>query len=95
MATISFKAKSETIYNMDDTIAYTRVKVPALGRAHCDMDSFRRHPKYGSYANSDLFKSMLARIRKEKLGDYVRLDRVPEGVMIDTSGFLVAVSLEV
>lgn len=96
MASITFKAKPEVIYNMDGTPAYSRIKVPALSRSHCDMDSFRQHPTYRGLANSDLFKNVLSKIRRERLGEYIRLDRdLPEGVTVDTSGFLASVSIEV
>lgn len=96
MARITFKAKPEVIYNLDDTPAYARIKVPALSRSHCDMNAFRKHPRYGGLANSDLFKNVLSKIRRERLGEYIRLDRdLPEGVTIDTSGFLASVSIEV
>lgn len=96
MAKIEFKGKVQKVYNMDDTLAFEYVRVPALAYAHCDMNAFRRHPKYGSYANSDLFKNMLARIAKDKgLGERIRLDRIPEGVTVDTSGFLAKVSFDV
>jgi hypothetical protein len=94
MARIEFKAKTETVYNIDDTVAYQRVKVPKLERRHCDMNAFRKHQKYGGWANSDLFPGFLARVRNERLGDFIRLDRIPEGVSVDTSGFLAVVSLE-
>lgn len=94
-ATIKFKAKPETIYNMDDSVAYQRIKVPALTRSHCDMETFRRHARFGPYANSDLFKSLLSRqVKQAGLGEYLRLDRpLPAGVSIDTSGFLAAVTI--
>ena len=95
MATISFKAKPETVYNMDDTVAFQRIKVPTLVRGHCDMNAFRKHPKFGGLANSDLFRNILAKIRRERLGEYIRLDRIPEGVNVDTSGFLANVSIDV
>ena len=95
MAKISFKAKIQTVYNMDDTVAYHCIKVPELTRKHCDMDAFRQHPKYGSYANSDLFPGMLRRIRKDKFGETIRLDKLPDGVTVDTSGFLAVVSISV
>jgi hypothetical protein len=94
MATVSFKGKVETIYNMDDSVAYLRVKVPKLERKHCDMQAFRFHPKFGGIANSDLFPNALERIRRDRLGDYVRLDKIPENVTVDTSGFLAKVSFD-
>lgn len=94
MAKIEFRAKVETVYNVDDTIAFLRVKVPALKRNHCDMAAFRTHPKFGGFANSDMFPNILARVRRDRLGEYVRLDAIPEGVQVDTSGYLALVSLE-
>ncbi len=94
-ATITFKAKPETIYNMDDTVAYQRIKVPVIDRKHCDMASFRKHPKFGAYANSDLFKNLLS--RQLKLADipaYIRLDKdLPKAVTVDLSGFLAEVTI--
>ena len=59
------------------------------------MADFRRHPKYGSYANSDLFPSILSRRAKELgVGEYIKLDSVPAGVTVDTTGFLALVTIE-
>lgn len=95
MARIEFRAKLETVRNMDDTVAYICVKVPLLTTRHCDMNAFRRHAKFGGLANSDLFPNALAKIKRERLGEYVRLDRIPEGVTVDTSGYLALVVLNV
>lgn len=95
MAKIRFKAKAEQIYNPDDSPAFRLVRVPVLTRAHCDMNAFRAHARFGPYANSDLFPNLLAKIRRERLGESIRLDRIPEGVDVDSSGFLAIVSLDV
>ena len=101
MAAITFKGKVQTMRNMDDTVAYMFVAVPALDRKHCDMEAFRKHPKYGSYANSDMFPSVLARIVDDTFGKSysgarkLRLDMVPDGVTVDASGFLAVVTLTV
>lgn len=95
MAKVEFKAKVETVYNHDDTIAFKRIKVPALSRNHCDMNAFRQHPKYGGFANSDLFPSILRRATSAmNLGNYIRLDQIPAAVNVDTSGFLARVSFD-
>lgn len=97
MAKISFRAKVQQVYNMDDTLAYEYVQVPVLQRKHCDMNAFRQHSKYGSYANSDMFPGMLARIRKEicNSSGWIKLSAIPEGVNVDTSGFLALVEFDV
>lgn len=90
---IEFKGKIQTVYNMDDTIAYHYIHVPELKRNHVDMNAARRHRKYGAYANSDLFPAMLVRIRKDKFKNGIlKLNAIPEGVSVDTSGFLAKVS---
>ena len=96
MAKIQFKAKVEKIYS-SDIVAYSRIKIPELGRNHCDMAAFRSHSKYGSYANSDLFAGILKRIRSELFQgkEYIRLDSIPESVSVDTAGFLAVVSFNV
>ena len=96
MATVSFKAKPETIHNADGSVSFQRVKVPALSRKHCDMAAFRDHPKLGVYANSDLFDSALRRsLTPLGIGAYIRLDRIPPGVAIDASGFLASVTIDI
>lgn len=96
MPNITFRAKIETIYNMDDTVAYQRVKVPKLAARHCDMAAFRADQKFGPYANSDLFPSVLARaVKALGVKDYIRLDAIPGGVSVDTSGFLAQVTISV
>jgi hypothetical protein len=95
-ATITFRAKVKTVWhaNDPDLAAWRYVDVPALARRHCDMNAFRRHPKYGSYANSDLFPNVLARIRRD-VGETIRLDRIPANVTADESGFLAVVVISV
>lgn len=94
-AEISFKGKVETLHYVDGSIASIRIKVPTLERRHCDMNAMRQHPKYGAYANSDLFSAMLARIKSERLGEYIKLDAIPEGVTVDQSSFLAVVTFAV
>ena len=100
-ARISFKAKPESVYTPDGSaVAYRIIHVPVLARRHCDMNAFRRHPKYGGLANSDLFAGVLAKLRRDIFGvtDYrpwFRLDQVPAGVTVDESGFLAVVSVDV
>ena len=98
MATIKFKAKVQKVLWADSKqIAYLFVKIPKLTRAHCDMPSFRQHPKYRNFANSDLFPSMLARIKHDVGGTRgeIQLDRLRPGVSVDQSGFLAEVTIEV
>jgi len=96
MALVSFRAKAEKIYNMDNTLAYVRIKVPALKRAHCDMNAFRQHPRFGAYANSDMFEGILKRQAQERFpSGYIRLDHpIPDGVVIDQRNFLATVSFD-
>ena len=98
MATISFKAKVESVTYVGDSLpSYRRIKIPELKRNHCDMAQFRHHPKYGSFANSDLFQGILRRIKAEIFNgrDYLRLDAIPAGVTVDESGFLADVTFSV
>ena len=96
MATIQFKGKVQQMLNMDDTLAYEYIAVPELKRNHCDMHAFRNHPKFGAYANSDLFAGMLKRIKSDTFkGGMLKLGQVPDGVQVDTKGFLAVVTIEV
>lgn len=93
-ARIEFRAKVETVYELDGSEAYTRVKMPRIDARHCDMTSFRAHPTFGGLANSKLFPGLLARSLR-RLGitpeGFIRLDRTPDCVSVDTSGFLAKV----
>ena len=98
MATIKFKAKVRDVWDATGTtVDFRIVDVPDLTRKHCAMDEFRRHPKYGSYANSDLFPAMLRRIKMAitKPGGWIKLDDLPDNVTVDASGFLAIVKIEV
>lgn len=99
MAQITFKAKIQSVYNPDESLAYEIVQVPQFTRRHCDMEWFRKSKAFGGFANSDLFPNILARIwRHLGLKDYAphwRLDRLPNGVEIDRSGFLAKVSITI
>ena len=95
-ATIEFKAKVQTVYNFDDTVAWRYVKVPALTRAHCDVTAFRSHARYGGLANSDLFPAILSRqVKARGIKDTIRLDQIPADVTIDESGFLARVVIDI
>lgn len=94
---ITFKAKVQTMHTVDNTPLYDFIAVPEFKRSHVDMNAARNHPKYGGYANSDLFPSMLARIRKDVLNGraYLRINDLPANVKVDASGFLASVTIEV
>lgn len=97
MARIQFKAKPRAVWNATgETIEFHIIDVPTLTRKHCDMNAFRSHPKYGAYANSDLFPAMLLRLKTSitKPGGWLRVDQLPANVTIDTSGFLATVTIE-
>ena len=90
------------MYTVNDDLLYEFIVVPKLTRKHVDMGAARIHPKYGGLANSDLFESgVLSGLRKTVFKDshggdqrIVRLDQIPHGVQVDTSGFLAHVSFE-
>jgi len=95
-ATIGFRTKVQH-YTDADGVRREYLIVPELKRHHCDMGAFRQHARYGSYANSDLFPGMLKRIRSERFGEsgWLKLHAVPDGVSVDTSGFLARVTIAV
>ena len=102
MARIQFKSKPKRMLKAGpidgpQELDYLYIDVPELTRQHCDMGAFRIHPKYGPYANSDLFPGMLRRIRESTFGTSGRLNlnAVPAGVSVDTSGFLAIVTMDV
>lgn len=100
MSKIQFKAKIEKWYTTDDEKnCVKRIKFPKLSTSHCDMNLFRTHKKYGSYANSDLFSGILQRIKEKILGSnhdqYLKLEALPKGVTVDDSGYLAIVNINV
>jgi len=96
-AHIHFRAKVTESFYVNGDSAGKRIQVPTLKRIHCNMQEFRIHPKWGSYANSDLFLGILREIRTRLFGEcgVLKLDSIPEGVTVDTSGFLAEVTIEV
>lgn len=96
MARITFRTKMVQVYTPDNVFAFTKINVPEFKRHHCDMNGFRTHKTYGSYANSDLFPSMLKKIHREiaPLG-FWKLESIPEGVKLETNGFFATVTVDV
>lgn len=95
---VTFKAKVETIRYSDGRFYCSRIKVPRIKRHHVDMREARDHKHYGSYANSDLFVGMLNGAVRKVVGDsgYIKTSEpLPEGVTVDTSGFLAVVRVEI
>lgn len=96
MPNIQIKAKVKKVYFTDNTLAYECVPIPDFKTIHCDMHAFRTSQAYGSYANSTLFPSMLKGIKSHFAPKgYIRLDQIPDGVTVDTTGFLAVVSFDV
>lgn len=96
MAKISFRTKMIKVHNPDDTFAFTQINVPEFKRHHCDMAAFRAHPKYRSYANSDLFNSILKRIKRDIApSGWWKFEELPIGVTVETNGFFATFTFEV
>jgi hypothetical protein len=92
-ATIEFKTKIQKATWSD----FDYITIPKLTKSHCNMSEFRQHKKYGSYANSNMFEGMLARIKRELLGDsnMLRLDQLPNNVAINTNGFFATITIKI
>ena len=96
MATITFKAKINSVYTHDDKLSYGYIKVPIFKKHHCDMNAFRQHRKYGSFVNSNIFNNLLARLHRQYFPQGIlKLHNIPDGVAVDSSGFLTTVTIEV
>ena len=88
---IRFRTK---VLTDSDGIRY--VKIPTLKKSHCDMAYFRRHRKFGSYANSNLFLPILNReLKVNGIDGRLELNRLPPCVTVDSSGFLAVVEIEI
>ena len=110
MAQVQFKAKVVSVYNVDDTLAYKTIKIPAITRKHCDMDAMRKHSdkRISGFANSNMFEALIRSKIKTMLGERIIMDinpdnvtkyldntKLPESVTIDTSGFLAVVTINI
>ena len=89
----TFKAMPLKMHYGDTVREY--VQVPKLTRHHVDMNKARQHPRFGGFANSDLFPAMLNGGAAVKPGKLIYLDAIPPGVTVDTSKFLAVITLEV
>ena len=93
---IEFKSKpSEHCIIVDGkAVIVYGVKVPVIKRSHCDMNLFRNSKTFGSYANSDLFLSMLARfMRENKVVKVVDIENPPSYCTVK-KGFMSVVSID-
>ncbi len=101
---IVFRGKIQEMRYTDGTLAARYIRVPNLERRHvADMGAARQSRKFGGYANSDMFPSMIRRAA-ESAGcrDYgngaMRVDLqkpLPESIHVDDSGFLATVTIDV
>lgn len=90
MPKVTFKAKRIESYD-----GRFFVKVPKFRRNHCDMEDFRKCPKFGGYANSTLFEQILERAAKKSgIGGFLHLDSPPECVKVESEGFFTTVSIQ-
>lgn len=95
MANITIKAKKFTVYNMDNSIAYTAIKIPRIKTNHCDMNAMRQHKKFGAYANSNMFEQMInAHVKNLGLPEVLKLNEIPEFLTVK-DGFFTIISFEV
>lgn len=96
---VTFRAKvGETDFRSQPDGSITSrpcVTVPRLTSKHVDLGEARRHPKFGSYANSTLLEGVLNRAAKAHgVERILMLDELPECASVDTSGFLATVKLQ-
>lgn len=90
MKCIAFKTKTFPIIQADNTERTAIRLKKTLTRTDCNLKSHEH-----DYYNSDLFPSMLNRHYQTVTGgrDYLYLDSLPEGITVDTSGFLAVVQV--
>lgn len=101
--TIVFRAKIQETPYTDGTLASRRIPVPTLTTKHvADMNRARQSKRFGDYANSDLFPSMVRREAEKagcvRIGDTLRVDLLrplPDGITVDASGFLATVTIRI
>lgn len=85
---VTFKAKADAGH----------IRLPTLARRHCDLHAFRMSRRFGMYANSDMFPSMLNRAVQEAaraggMVNFIDAATPPPGFTV-TPGFLHTVTVE-
>lgn len=92
---IVFKTKFKPVRYVDGSRAHEGASLPKQLSPYADKDAFRRSRRFGSYANSDLFESLLQREMK-RLGvpGYLKLGQLPECVTVET-GFMSTVTIHI
>ena len=98
MLQVRWKAKAYqgAVFSGEQPRPFVPVK-KTLGRNDVtSLHEFRTHPKWGAYANSDLAGGIIRRLVKERIGNrtFIDTENVPDGVEVDLSGFLAAVTLD-
>ena len=90
---IKFKAKHVISVRDEDWRAL--LKIPAITRKHCDMAAARASKRFGMYANSDMFESMVrGLLRKQYPTGYIDRDEPPAGVRVIPGSMLCTVIID-
>ena len=90
MGTITFRTKVRHIREADGTQSEYIPLKKTLTRQDCDLK-----PHQHSLYNTDFFPSVLMKAYRRIVGErtFVRLSELPDGVTVDTSGFLAVVTV--
>ena len=93
--TITFKGKVKPVYFIDGSLAWEGLPLPKKLSPYANKSAFRTSKRFGSYANSDLFESILQReIKRLGVRDYLRIGSLPDCVTIEL-GFLATVTITI
>jgi hypothetical protein len=93
MLAITFKTKIKPVYFADETLAYEGFPLPKSLARYADRAAFRQSKRFGIYANSDLFESILSReIKRLGVPNYIKLGSLPDCVTIEP-GFMATVTI--
>ena len=71
------------------------VMVPMVNRRHLDINALRSHPRYRSYANSDLLLPLVQRdLNRLGIKRIIHLNDLPQGVTITENNFLTEITID-
>ena len=86
MLTITFTVKMKPVYFVDGSLAWEGAPLPKKLASYADRDAFRQSRRFGAYANSDLFESILQReVKRLGVSSYLKLGQLPECVTVETA----------
>ena len=93
----TFRTKLDPItYYGQEEVDHVNIRVPRPAENHIDRAAMRRDKEWSDFSNSSMLFGCVSRaLGLAGVGKTLRLDRLPESVTVDTSGFLAVVTVQI